>query len=215
MNRFVDIEDAVRKGVCRWSDVHGYLTKNLNGDETCTRIYKAIAEYCSASPDNRPADDEDYVQLFRIFGIKECASVIAQAFCLQYDEIMVGKLENTLVDSSEAGALINGIEAFVRSQVHASPVVLRLELMGQQIILKLMDFFGNCTAKHSTAESGSLKIFENKAFKLMSSNYKQVFVEDLELGFETQYCQLKLAADYVCGMTDAFACRVVDQICIR
>lgn len=215
VNRFVDIEDAVRKGVCRWSDVHSYLEENCTEDEMCSRIYQAIKDYCLASPENRPADDEDYVQLFRIFGIIECASVIAQAFSMHYDQIMEGTLEKPLVNLSEAGPLINGIEDFVHSQVHSSPVVLRLELMGQQVILKLMDFFYACTASHYDEKSGPLERFENKAFELMSKNYKQVFVADLEQGLDKRYCQLKLAADYVCGMTDAFACRVVDQICIR
>ena len=77
--------------------------------------------------------------------------------------------------------------------------------MGRLVIHDLMDLFWEAA---STCDSSSVpKTFAGKAYALLSANYRSVFEKALQRKeMPETYCRLQLVTDYVCGMTDTFAC---------
>ena len=49
-------------------------------------------------------------------------------------------------------------------------------------------------------------LFAKKEFGLMSSNYKAIYELAIKNGVPLRYCRMQLLTDYICGMTDTFAC---------
>jgi dGTPase len=57
------------------------------------------------------------------------------------------------------------------------------------------------------------KSFQGKIYNLLSSNYRTVFESALkDPSLPPRYHQLQLVTDYVCGMTDGFACKLHAQL---
>ena len=74
--------------------------------------------------------------------------------------------------------------------------------MGRKIIWDLMDLFWEGAAP----EREGTKTFADKAFKLLSDNYRSVFLHAMkDEKLPKSYCRLQLLTDYICGMTDTFA----------
>ncbi len=68
-----------------------------------------------------------------------------------------------------------------------------------------MDIFWDAAKDKSSKEPGKLKVFNSKAYALMSHNYRSVFEEDMKAIPVPDYSRLKLVVDHVCGMTDNYA----------
>jgi len=208
----VDIEDAVRKGILRWSDVYGELA-GLDGmsAEVRDEITAKIHDYCSCDPTGANVDGEEYVQLFRIFGLSIVSPYLADTFQEHYNDIMSGSFASPLYKMSRAKDLIATLKSLERGRVHRDPQILRTELMGKHILHDLLTFFYESVRKRTDYEGCDIASFEDKTFALMSRNYRAVMQEDLATCSEP-YCKLKLILDYVSGMTDTFAYELHRQL---
>jgi dGTPase len=61
--------------------------------------------------------------------------------------------------------------------------------------------------------------FSRKVYELTSTNYRNVFEDTLEWSrgkgtnaLPKTYCQIQLVTDYICGMTDTFACSLHKEL---
>ncbi|GAF95905.1 unnamed protein product, partial [marine sediment metagenome] len=103
---------------------------------------------------------------------------------------------------------------------------LLLEVMARRVIHDLMDIFWEGASKKQDNPTR----FEKEIYKLMSENYRTVFenaqnppkvlneyraVWNESRGktkLPENYCCMQLVTDYICGMTDTFACTLHRQL---
>ena len=210
----VDIEDGVKKGVISWGVLKEKLEEEfVEASKGDSKSDSGMLELCFSKADDylKKADlsilkkgkphDNAMAQAFRVFVIIESAKAIEKAFKEKYKDIMNGDYPNELYKDSEAGALIEACKEVGIKYIYCSKETLKLELMGRRVIHDLMDIFWE------GASSKDKKGFAGKIYDLTSRNYRVVYnkaMEEKEL--PAKYCSMQLMTDYICGMTDTFAC---------
>ncbi|HKI32251.1 MAG TPA: dNTP triphosphohydrolase [Gemmataceae bacterium] len=201
----VDLEDGVKKGVVDWQTV----VKELMGAarehvEPC--LVWADNYISRAAPPLRGlAYGEAMAQAFRTAVIARVVPSVIEEFQKNYRAIMEGAYPGELVRGCAAAPLVAACKQFAACSVYCAHQTLQLELMGRRVIHDLMDLFWEAA---STCDGSSgTKAFAGKAYALLSANYRSVFEKALEQKDTTAgYHRLQLVTDYVCGMTDTFAC---------
>lgn len=213
----VDIEDAVRKGVVSWDivkkELQGGQVAQSNGsnllEQTFDNAEKIIdkGNVVKSIQDPGKSRDGAMVQAFRVCVIIESAKAVQEAFQDNYDDIMKGNYHNELYKDSKARALIDACKKVGKEYIYCAKENLTLELMGRRVITDLMDIFWEGASKGSSDGNG----FAEKIYKLTSHNYRDVYeskTKESEGNFPLRYYQFQLLTDYICGMTDTFACNL-------
>ncbi len=210
----VDIEDGVKKGVISWDVLKENLEEEfVEASKGDSKSDSGMLELCFSKADDylKKADpsilkkgkphDNAMAQAFRVFVIIESAKAIEKAFKEKYKDIMNGDYPNELYKDSEAGALIEACKEVGIKYIYCSKETLKLELMGRRVIHDLMDIFWE------GASSKDKKGFAGKIYDLTSRNYRVVYNKVMkEKELPAKYCSMQLMTDYICGMTDTFAC---------
>jgi dGTPase len=212
----VDIEDGVKKGVIGWDDLKDKLKvefkkalkKHAKSDSGMLELCFSKAEDYLKKADpsilkkGKPHDNA-MAQAFRVFVIIESAMAVEEAFKEKYKDIINGDYPDELYKDSEAGALIEACKKVGQKYIYCSKETLKLELMGRRVIHDLMDIFWEGASTGSKEEKG----FARKIFDLTSRNYHVVYKKAIkEKELPAEYCSMQLMTDYICGMTDTFAC---------
>jgi len=220
----VDIEDGVKKGVISWDNLEDKLNEEFEGAlKKHSKSDSDMLELCfskaleilekgkrdkSIFEKGKPHDNA-MAQAFRVFVIIQAAKAIGKAFKNNYADIMNGTYHNELYKDSEAGALIKACKEVGIKYIYRSNETLKLELMGRQVIHDLMDIFWEGASKRSNDKIG----FARKIFDLTSRNYRVIYEKAIEDNkFPEKYCNMQLMTDYICGMTDTFACTLHKQL---
>ena len=210
----VDIEDGVKKGVIGWDDLKDNLKEEFKGAlEKYSQSNSRMLGSCFSKADDylKKADpsilkkgkphDNAMAQAFRVFVIIQSAKAVEKAFKENYKDIMNGDYHDELYKGSKAGALIEACKEVGQKYIYCSEETLKLELTGRQVIRDLMDIFWE------GASSKDKKGFAGKIYDLTSRNYRVVYNKAMkEKELPAKYCSMQLMTDYICGMTDTFAC---------
>ncbi|WP_084610098.1 dGTP triphosphohydrolase [Archangium violaceum] len=214
----VDIEDGIKKGVISWQALEQALKAEANSSETRALIEKHLkdaSDYIQGEPGldlSGKALDEARAQLFRTGVIATTKEAVIQSFDANYDAIMSGSYPGELISDSAAKGLIDACKEVGRRHIYRADQTLRLEVLGRRVIHDLMDIFweGASSFGHPPPEPQKFaRKFEGKIYNLLSHNYRAVFENALESSkLPTRYHQFQLVTDYVCGMTDTFACKL-------
>lgn len=202
----VDLEDGVKKKVVSWEEVEAQI--RVTGGSLAVAAIDRARDYIErADPPLGPhLTGEAMAQMFRTFAIGAIEPAIRQSFKDNYDQIMKGHFEDELLRTSEAWQITEACKNFSREHVYSSPDILRLELMGRRVIHDLLDYFWEGSGAYS-GERVRPRRFSEKLYSLTSPYYRRVFERDVAEGrFPRLYSRLQLSTDYVCGMTDSFAC---------
>ena len=207
-----DVEDAVKKKVLTWDDVHHYLdnyaardkTSIANAFELMDKILKPSGKTLKELPDDVCA------AAFRTAAITVAVDRATTAFKDHYVEIMEGKYEGELIKDSNAADLVKALKTLGATRVYSTQSNLKLELMGRKVIGDLLSLFWEGARKLEPNASPKPKTFVGKIGALFSSNYRSVFDHAASngSGLPLNYYRLQLVTDYVCGMTDSFAQRL-------
>ena len=229
----VDIEDGLRKGVIGWDE----LKEKLKEECEQTPHKKKMLEDCFEAAENMidkkkgsiplkgRAREEAYVQAFRVHAIAKSVKATIAAFTDKYEDIMAGSYQGELYKDSEAYLLIQACKKVGKKYIYRSEQNLKLELMGRKVIHGLMDIFWE-GAEKGNGDGGS---FANKTFSLFSKNYveafkgaqntikplgkyKNLFCGNKLKSLPQKYLCMQLLTDYICGMTDTFACDLYKQL---
>lgn len=205
----VDLEDGFRKGILDWAFLKSELEKACGNDKVfrdCVRWTEGRLKDPEVSLQGR-ARDNALIQYFRVRSIANAVTACADAFIAHYDEIMEGAYHGELVKDSKASAFVGACCKLNRSRVYCSDETLKLELMGRSIIWDLMDLFWEGVKRAAPdAQRKETRTFADKAFSLLSDNYRSVFHHAMDgKKLPEVYCRLQLLTDYICGMTDTFA----------
>jgi dGTPase len=208
-----DLEDGVRKGILGW----GLLKRELKARSGDSRLVDRVVRKAERKVgfDKRKPHllNEEVTQAFRTFSIGAMKDAAFEQFCRSYKDVRDGGYHGEIVrdKNCEAATFVDACTGIGVDYVYPSPPTLRLELMGRRVIHDLMNVFWEdarvCGAGDAPKECR--KGFAGKAYKLISSNYKNVFLSTLKKGkLPEQYCRLQLVTDQIAGMTDSFAMRL-------
>lgn len=137
---------------------------------------------------------------------------VSDAFLKHYDAIMNGEFDQELLAVSKEGQLIRSLKQFAFDRVYNDAAILKLELMGNEIITFLLDRFMDALLPY---DSGlNMSEIQEKYIDLLSGNYLNTYqytAQDKEDG-ERLYLRLLLGADFVAGMTDSYAIRLYQEL---
>lgn len=227
----VDLEDGVKKGVIDWEELKHKLEKYSKGNTNMLRSCFKKAEKLIDEKDTRvnlkgKSRDEAMAQAFRVWAIGESVHAVIESFKNQYENIMNGSYHNELFEDSDAYSLIKACKDVGFNNVYRAEQVIRKEVMARRVIHDLMELFWEGVSKKKDERTR----FEEEIYNLMSENYRTVFetiedmpnplpeyrdVYDKSRGSEKlleNYCCMQLVTDYICGMTDTFACTLHRQL---
>ncbi len=163
---------------------------------------------------------EARMNILRTLIMGEHIEAVVKEFFKHYKEIMQGSYTNELVANEDRGMVVKKCKEIAFNKIFRQPEILKLEIMGRNIIHDLMDHFwegidkypydGSETAKKSRRNNP----FAFKIYSLLSSNYKAIFEYNFDDCNEDDpnYIKLQLLADYICGMTDSFARQLHQEV---
>jgi len=224
----VDIEDAVKKEVVSWQNLRKLLRQEAANLSPAART-QVVKHITSATRYIKESDrslslkgnafDSAVAQQFRTSVIADTVKAVGKAFSEQYSRIMAGDDHHELIADSSAKDVIETCKLIGRRYIYQADETLRLEIMGRKIIHDLMDLFweGVSAFEHPftspKARDKFARSFDGKIYNLLSSNYRTVYEDALKQNhLPNRYHQFQLVTDYVCGMTDSFACRLHGQL---
>ena len=125
---------------------------------------------------------------------------------------MEGSFKSDLAESGKKAGFIKVCKTIGRSRIYNTPQTLKLELMGRKIIFDLLDLFWK-GAESLSKDAKSAKGFDGKLGELLSESYKRVFKDSVAADkFPEDYYRFLLLTDYICGMTDTFACTLHKEL---
>jgi dGTPase len=206
---FVDIEDAVRKGVINVGDFVQHLGK---GDPVIDKVLNRASSVVNTP--RRLHDQVAWAEAFRTAAIAEAATSSARVFKERYDQVISGNYHEELVldPLSSAAPLVEKSKQFARSDVYTWPPVLTLELLGRRVISELMDILW--ASVKDWPFRGEERGFSARTYQLISHNYRSVFELSMERDthLSNDYKRLQLVTDYVSGMTDHYACTLLSRL---
>ncbi|MBW8040360.1 MAG: dNTP triphosphohydrolase [Planctomycetes bacterium] len=226
----VDLEDGVKKGVVDWKMLEKLLRDYSEGNneilEACfERAEKLVAKDPLVKLKGK-SRDEAMAQAFRVWAIGESVYAAIETFKEKYEDIMNGDYHNELFEDSKARSLIKACKEVGVNHVYCVEQVVKKEVMARRVIHDLMDIFWKGASKKQDERTR----FEKGIYNLMSENYRTVFERITDLpaplpkysdvynksrGNEKlpeNYCCMQLVTDYICGMTDTFACTLHRQL---
>lgn len=204
----VDLEDAVKKGLLRWSDLAEELGRRCASSQVLQDTMERTKKQMEKAP--KSLADSEYPQAFRVNAISEMVRAVVDTFEKRYDEIMNGAYHDELIYDKECKAkrFVTACKDLLRDRVFHNDEVLRLEVRGRQVIYDLMRLFWEGAQSYLQDREVHTKTYGGKLYLLISENYRELFQQRLAAGDDEAYCAVQLVTDYVAGMTDGFACKL-------
>lgn len=211
---FADLEDGYNKGmytyeellevVKRAGDVHG-------GEVLATDHERAIAE----EKENKVMTGARKAAVFGWLTKKQlyCVSCVSKTFIERYDAIMTGTYDKELLADSVEGTLIQQLKQFAFQRIYLHPSILKLELMGNEVICFLLDHFVDALLYYDTEQK--LSAIQEKYIRMLSANYLENYhmeTKGMENEYTKLYYRMLLACDFVAGMTDSYAKAIYQQL---
>jgi dGTPase len=210
----VDVEDGLKKHLLTWNQVRDYLTTH------CPDFFRSVIENTDKQMKGLSDESElgvsEYPQAFRVNAISAMVRSAVDMFAKRYELIMAGEYHEELLADSEcsAAAFVKACKDLLRETVFRHQDVLRLEVRGRSVIHGLMDLFWEGVSAYLQSRKMQTRTYGGKLYQLISDNYRFVFEQRLQSGSEENetYYALQLVTDYVAGMTDAYACKLYEDL---
>ena len=133
---------------------------------------------------------------------------IVKCFEDNYDDIMLGKLEDEIIDISDAKDIRKAYKK-LQYRVFDDKSILKKEIAGWEAIYGLLEIFVKASRSDSFQASGNN--LEARLYKTISSSHKKVF-EDIENYSNSEYKKLQLIVDFISGMTDTYAITLFQEL---
>ncbi|HCY83244.1 MAG TPA: deoxyguanosinetriphosphate triphosphohydrolase [Xanthomarina gelatinilytica] len=201
-----DIEDGVKLGKIDLDDIERIFTKNL--DKNKEAVLNKIKELREKYSDAKNIDSSLIIQKFRIFTQQIMIENIVKSFEENYEEIMEGKLEDEIIDISDAKDIRKAYKN-LQYKVFDDKSILKKEIAGWEAIYGLLEIFVSASQSESFKSAGNN--LESRLYKIISTSHRKVY-EDVEKYSNLEYKKLQLIVDFVSGMTDRYAIRLFQQL---
>lgn len=212
-----DAEDSVKKGLVSFSDIISNLYHNYPEDPIIKQVCElADHKHTSFRKANlAPAELNDVsMQMFRVYAISAMMNEITQTFLKHQHEIMEGRFERDLLSHSDASALCKALKQFNHKHAYQHKSVLKIELTGNNTIVRLMDLLWDAITNRYTFEdptSPRNTPFANYAYGQISENYRRIF-ESESNHMPIRYREAQLLTDMIAGMTDTYIISLCDEL---
>ena len=118
-----------------------------------------------------------------------------------------------LITESSEGKLINALKEFAYRRIYCHSSILKLELMGNEILSFLLDRFVDALLPYDT--DIEITEIQKKYIDLLSQNYLEQYHETAKTVKSEEdkvYARLLLATDFIAGMTDSYAKRLYQEL---
>ena len=141
-----------------------------------------------------------------------CISCVRNAFIDHYEEIMNGTFAQELLTCSSEAALIKALKKFAYEKIYMIAPILKLELMGNEILTFLMDRFMEALIVYDS--DTEMSEIQEKYIDLLSRNYLDAYHRSTKnkKAEEKLYERLLLGCDFIVGMTDSYAKRLYQEL---
>lgn len=210
---FADLEDTAKKGDLPWEKVKKQLIDVANEVKAFSGLQAKLQETKERNKDKKISFEENIpneVMDFRVFCQSVCIVQVGKEFINNYDAIMEGKYNDSLLESEAIKKMV-GKEGVVRDicieYAYSNNEVLSLELIGKSVLTSLLEKF--IRAVLDEAHYLDPRHESGKLYKLISTNFK--YIQNLNEKSEyqekilNQHERVQLVIDYISCMTDSYA----------
>ena len=210
---FADLEDGYKKGLYSYEQLLDVIVE-AQDERGAELLRQGLEEGRQLKKTSEKGFDPYQHAVFTWLTKKQLFSIsgVSDAFLKHYDAIMNGEFDQELLAVSKEGQLIRSLKQFAFDRVYNDAAILKLELMGNEIITFLLDRFMDALLPY---DSGlNMSEIQEKYIDLLSGNYLNTYqytAQDKEDG-ERLYLRLLLGADFVAGMTDSYAIRLYQEL---
>jgi len=201
-----DIEDGIKLGKVNLDDIERIFAKNL--DKNKEAVLNKIKDLKEKYDDEKNIDTSLVIQKFRIFTQQIMLESIVKSFEENYEIIMEGKLEDEIIDISDAKDIRKAYKN-LQYIVFDDKSILKKEIAGWEAIYGLLEIFVTASQSESFKSDGNN--LEARLYKIISTSHRKVY-EDVEKYSNSEYKKLQLIVDFVSGMTDRYAIRLFQQL---
>ncbi|MCR5675391.1 MAG: deoxyguanosinetriphosphate triphosphohydrolase [Lachnospiraceae bacterium] len=134
------------------------------------------------------------------------------AFGAHYREIMDGSFAGELLAGTGGGAIAGVLGDIAYRYAFRSKPILKIEIAANQVLSFLLDQFVRAVLYYDTAKGPD--VISEKLIPFISDNYMAVYHHYAEGCDEAErlYLRLLLVTDFICGMTDAYASRLYQEM---
>jgi dGTPase len=176
----IDAEDTVKKQLVSFYDLIAWLENFEGAREDCLCKWVRDRSLDDHKRHNQgglsPAEVNDVsMQKFRVHAIRGMVSAVIQASKDNYDSIMNGDLQTTLIDASMAAKLCKALKRFDREHAYRHRGVLEIELSGYNVIHERSDY--RCLDSRVTERANPFAAY---AYGRISENYRRIFEGKVE-----------------------------------
>lgn len=210
---FADLEDGYNKGLYTMEDLLEVIqsAKDEPGEAYLKKAYESA--YLNKEKKEKGFDPRKQA-VFHWLSSKQlfCISKVAQAFIDHYDDIMNGCFQQELIEVCEESKLIRSLKRFAFERIYNIAPILKLELMGNEVLTFLLDRFMDALIVYDSEEP--MSEIQKKYIDLLSRNYLDAYHRATVNKSEDQklYDRLLLGCDFIAGMTDSYAKRLYQEL---
>ncbi len=202
-----DIEDGLKQKTFTWEQFQGFLENKAKKNKMMDDCFKLSSKnYEKLKNDKFPEPEIGTIQLFRIKAQSMMLRACINEFLSHYKEILEGKYNKDLLESSDASEFSKLLKKLSVEHVYSSDKVLLTEIAGKKVIEGLLSAFVSCVMSESYMDSST---YEGKLFQIISPNFRYVFSNWTDQG---EYAKLQLVTDFISGMTDLYAVDLFQKI---
>lgn len=220
----IDIEDAIKKNLVSINDVIIAIKNTGKYKDLIKLIEEKVKDV--RTTDKSPSEINDIgAQYYRTFTIDYMVQSVIQACKTNKSKILAGTLNVSLIEKSKCGKLCKRLKDFAYENAYTSSSVKELELKGDNLLHKLLNYFWR-SIQECSLNSVDLKHLKEKVetkektpfgefvYSHISKNYVNSFMgalKNVSTGAETRYYQLLLLTDMISGMTENFAIDLLEK----
>lgn len=178
--RIADVEDGYFSGILEFGHVRDLFSPFLEGSQL---------DY--VRDQEKKGEKDSCIHYMRALAIGKSIQSAVDSFKNHEKELLQGRMEQSLIDSSELAAPLNGLYRYAMENVYQAREVIEVEAMGYKVLGELIDFFMEWVNHPSSGQSKKVAIM------LQGTGLPQ---DD-----EGKDARLAHMLDYISGMTDSFA----------
>ncbi len=213
-----DIEDSYKKGLISYTRLHDELLHAAEGwdgqgAQALEQLVRKMEERYRKGIERHWDDPGAYAVQNWIINVQgRLIGDATASFGEHYREIMEGAFSQELFAGTASEAVAKTLGDIAYRYAFRSKPILKIEIAANQVLTFLLDRFVRAVLYYDT-EVGPDMLGE-KLIPFISDNYMAIYHHFAEGRDEAEklYLRLLLVTDFVCGMTDAYASRLYQEM---
>lgn len=211
---FADLEDGFNKGLYSYEELYTVIEQSED-EKGVANLARSLMDGKGLVSEKEKGFNPYQYAVFSWLTRKQlyCISQVSDAFIEHYEDIMQGVFDKELLAVSSQAALISNLKKFSYDKIYNVSPILKLELMGNEILTFLLDRFMDALIVYDTDMPRSE--MQEKYIDLLSRNYLDNYHRSVKMIIdegERLYHRLLLGCDFIAGMTDSYAKRLYQEL---